>query len=319
MADYGWLAVAFPEEHGGYAGTFVDLALILEQLGRGLVPEPFLPTLVGAVAIARYGDATQHETFLAPVLAGERSLAFAHDERSSRFGVEGIITKADASDGGYVLHGEKMWVDNGHAGDFIVVTARVSEGLGLFVVDRDLDGVVLTPVRTIDGRRAAHVRLAGARVPGTRRLGDGDATRAVRKLLDLGAAATVAEGLGVVAETLRRTLDYLRTREQFGVAIGSFQALQHRAVDMFVEVELLRSASMAAALRLGDRSDDEREAAVSAAKRQLGVGGIYVARQAIQLHGGIGVTDEHDIGLFFKRAHVLAVRFGDADHHLTRF
>jgi alkylation response protein AidB-like acyl-CoA dehydrogenase len=326
MGEFGWLAIAFPERLGGLGGSFADASLILEQLGTTLVPEPFIPALVAGTAIAIAGTDEQGERWVAPMLAGETSLALASAEVQSRSDALDVRTRATRDGDSYKLTGEKRWVLNGHAADAIVVPARLSGGdrepkdIALFVIDRDTPGLHVQPVKTMDGHHAAMLRLDGVEVGEDRRLGvEGAAREAIELAMDVGAAAACAEGLGIMRAALAMTVDYLKTREQFGVKIGTFQALQHRAVDMFVEVELCRSTSILAALKVGDADEVERKSAISAAKVQLAVGGRYVTQQAIQLHGGIGVTDEHDIGLYFKRMHVLNTLFGDEEHHVTRY
>lgn len=326
MGEFGWLGVSLPESVGGLGGSFADVALILEQLGATLVPEPLLAALVAAAPILRLGTAEQQARWLAPLAAGEQSLALAWAEAQSRYDVADVATRAAQTGGGYRLDGAKRFVLNGHAADVLVVSARTSgaprdhEGVSLFVLDRDTPGLTITPVKTMDGHRAGMLALTGVEVPADRRLGaEGGARAALEEAMDLGAAAACAEGAGITRAVLAMTTEYLRTREQFGVKIGSFQALQHRAVDMFVETELCKSTAILAAIRAADPDEVERMGAVSAAKVQLAVGGRYVTQQAIQLHGGIGVTDEHDVGLYFKRMHVLNTLFGDEEHHVARY
>jgi alkylation response protein AidB-like acyl-CoA dehydrogenase len=326
MGDLGLLGISLPEAVGGAGGTFADAALILEQLGATLVPEPLLPSLVAAAPILRLGSDAQQARWLAPFAAGDASLALAWAEAQSRNDVADVETRAERDPGGYRLTGQKRWVLNGHAADFIVVSARTSgasrdaSGVSLFVVDKDTPGVTVEAVKTMDGHHAGLISFAGAVIAEDRRLGaEGAARDALEEALDVGAAGACAEGAGITRAVLHMTADYLRTREQFGVKIGSFQALQHRAVDMFVEAELCKSMAILAAIRASDPDASERRSAVSAAKVQLSVGGRQVTQQAIQLHGGIGVTDEHDVGLYFKRMHVLNVLFGDEEHHVARY
>jgi alkylation response protein AidB-like acyl-CoA dehydrogenase len=325
MGDFGWLGLTLPEEVGGLGGSFADVALILEQLGTALAPEPFLPSLVAALPIVRLGTPEQQQTYLAPFVEGRTSLALAFAETKSRYDVSDVETKAVKSGDGYRLDGSKRWVLNGHAADTIVVSARTGEGdaggdISLFVLDRDTPGLTILPVKTMDGHHAAMITLDAVKVGKDRLLGaEGSATAALEEAMDLGAAAACAEGAGITRTVLEMTTDYLRTREQFSVKIGSFQALQHRAVDMFVEVELCKSTAILAAIKVDDPDVVERKSAVSAAKVQLAVGGRFVTQQAIQLHGGIGVTDEHDVGLYFKRMHVLNALFGDEEHHVHRY
>jgi alkylation response protein AidB-like acyl-CoA dehydrogenase len=309
MGELGWLAIPFSEEHGGLGGSFVDVALILEQLGGSLVPEPYLASIVlGGMAIAHGGTAEQREKYLAPAIAGEKTLALAYAEDDGRYDLSRINTRADKNK----LTGKKRWVLNGHAAEHIVVSARDDKGVGLYVVERD--AVKVEVVRTMDGHRAAMITLDGA--PGDRLGSDG--LPILERVIDGAAAAACAEGLGLMSAALRITRDYISQREQFGVKIGSFQALQHRAVDMFVETELARGTTILAAIRANDPDSKERARGVSIAKVHLATGGKLVAQQSIQLHGGIGITDEADIGLFFKRMHVLNALFGDEEHHLAR-
>jgi len=208
---------------------------------------------------------------------------------------------------------------NGHAADALVVSAVLGGVVRLFVVDKDTAGVHVTPLHTMDGHRAARVRFDGAVVDADRLLAEADAATVLDEVMDLGAAAAVAESVGIAQAVLDMTVEYLKTREQFNVRIGSFQALQHRTVDMFVQVQLCRSMAILSGLRADDADADLRHSGVSAAKVQLSTGGRFVVRQGIQLHGGIGCTDEHDVGLYFKRMQVLSTLFGDEDYHVGRF
>jgi alkylation response protein AidB-like acyl-CoA dehydrogenase len=327
MGEYGWLGVCYPEELGGFGGKFVDAALILEQLGRGLVPEPFIASVVLAGGlIERLGSDEQHERFLAPMLEGKTSLALAYAERQSRYELSDCLTSAHGKSGDYVLAGEKTWVLNGHAADHIVVAARTAgdqlegRGISLFVVDADAPNLERVEAKGMDGHTTALLRFQGVEVPRERLLGEVDAALPhLEWAIDRGAAAACAEGQGCVQELFERTVAYLKQREQFDVPIGSFQALQHRAADMFTETELCRSTMLLAAIQVDNEDAETRKAEVSAAKLQLTRGGWYVQENAIQLFGGIGVTDEQDEGLFFKRLRVLQSLFGDADHHIARF
>jgi alkylation response protein AidB-like acyl-CoA dehydrogenase len=327
MGEFGWLGVAFPEEHGGIGGRFVDLALILEQLGRGLVPEPLLPSVVLAGGlVSKLGSDAQIEQFLAPMIEGRTSLALAYGERQSRYTLHDCQTRAERRGAGWALSGEKTWVLNGHAADQILVLARTAgdaldrDGLSLFVVDGDAAGLARVRIPGMDGQRSALLRLRGVEVDGDRLLGEaGQALPAVEWALDRAAAAACAEGQGEIQELFDRTVAYLKQRSQFGVPIGSFQALQHRAADMYAETELCRSTMILAAIAADDDNAETRQAEISAAKLQLSRGGWFVQENAIQLFGGIGVTDEQDEGLFFKRLRVLQGLFGDADWHVNRY
>ncbi len=327
MGDQGWLGIAFPEALGGIDGEFVDMALILEQLGRGLVPEPFIPSVVLAGGLLeRLGTEEQQKELLVPMIEGDISLALAYSERQSRYEPEDCLTRATKSGDGWKIDGEKVWVLNGHAADTILVVARTAgdqldrEGLSLFTVPGDADGLSRTTVNGMDGQRTAVLRFDGVEVSSNALLGtEGGAIEHLEWALDRGAAAACAEGLGQVQEMFERTVEYLKQREQFGTKIGSFQALQHDAAEMFAETELCKGTMILAAIKADAEDPEERQRLISAAKVQLAQGGWFVQKNAIQLHGGIGITDEHDIGLFFKRLRVLNGLFGDADWHVGRY
>jgi alkylation response protein AidB-like acyl-CoA dehydrogenase len=316
FGEQGWIGVAFPEEVGGLGGRFVDAALVLEQLATALAPEPLLSALAAGTAILHAGDAAQKEKWLQPLIAGESVLALAWAEANGRFDPAYCGTRAERGGQGWMLHGQKRFVADGPGANALVVSARTEGGLSLFIVDKWKSRAL----QTIDGRRAAMVDLDGVELGPEALLGaDGGGLPALERALDVGAAGAVAEGVGVARTLLMMTTEYLRTREQFGVKIGTFQALQHRAVDMFIETELLKSASILASIEVDDADAQKRRAAVSTAKVQLHHSGNFVVRQAIQLHGGIGITDEHDVGLYFKRMQALSALYGDEEHHVARF
>jgi alkylation response protein AidB-like acyl-CoA dehydrogenase len=321
MGELGWLGVPFPEAVGGFGGSFVECALVLEGLATTLVPEPYLASVVlGGMTLARAGNAAQHEAYLTPMIEGETTLALAYSEAQSRYDVSAIETTAIPDGGGYRLSGEKVWVLNGTYAQHLIVSAKAPAGVTLFVVPRDAEGVKVTVAKTIDGKKAGFIKLDNVAVADAARLGEeGSGAAVLDRTMDYAAAAAVAEAVGIATTMLQMTIDYLGTREQFGVKIGSFQALQHRAVDMYAETELLRSISMASMVRADGDDDNTRRADISAAKYQLATGGIWVAQQSLQLHGGIGVTDEHDIGLYFKRMYALNALFGDEEYHVARF
>jgi alkylation response protein AidB-like acyl-CoA dehydrogenase len=326
MGELGWLAILLPESLGGFGGSFVDASLVLEQFGTTLVPEPFVPSVVLAgTAIARAGSEAQQERWLGSLAAGDVSLAFAHAERAGRYDALHHATRAVRKGDVYELSGEKVFVANGHAADALVVVARTAgnvgdrAGVSLFLVDPKTPGIGVRPVPFMDGQRGAVVTLERVEVGRDALLGEeGASAGLVEEILDLGAAAACAEGYGIIRTCLEMTREYLTTRQQFGVKIGTFQALQHRCVDMFVEAELAKSTAILAAIQAQNPDAAERMTAISTAKAQLSFSGKFVTQQAIQLHGGIGVTDEHDIGLYFKRMHVLNSVFGDEEHHLER-
>jgi len=327
MAEQGWLSIAVPEEQGGFGGSFLDMAIILEQLGRGLVPEPMIASAVLAGGIlSDIGTEAQRDEFLSPMMEGSTSLAFAYAEKQSRYNLNDCATKAEKSGDGFTISGEKVWVLNGHAADQIIVVARTAgeqfddSGLSLFVVDGNAAGLTRITVPQMDGQKSALLRFDGVQVGADRLLGrEGEALSMIELAVDRGAAAAVAEGYGTAQELFERTVAYLKQREQFGVPIGTFQALQHIAADMYAEIELCKSANMLSAIQIDMDDVEQRKADVSSAKLQLADGGWFISKNAIQLFGGIGVTDEQDEGLFFKRLRVLNSQFGDADYHVDRF
>jgi alkylation response protein AidB-like acyl-CoA dehydrogenase len=318
MGELGWLSLPFPESVGGFGGSLVDVGLLLEAFGATLVPEPYLASVVLAgTALLHAGNDAQHERWLAPLCDGRSSLALAHFDRGHRFAMTPATTATRDGDA-WRVRGHKSFVAHGHRADTILVSATGPEGTVLFALPRDHAALRIAAVRTIDGLGAGAIEIDGS-IADEHRLAGGSADRALELACDAAAAMAVSEGLGVCQATLELTVSHLRTREQFGTPIGAFQALQHRAVEMFVEVELVRSVAALAAIRGASADDDERRRAVSAAKVQLATSGRFVTQHAIQLHGGIGITDEHDVGLYFKRMHALGVMFGDEEHHLRRF
>lgn len=325
-SELGLTAIPFPEELGGIGGGLVDLFTVVTPLGSSLVPEPFVTSIaVCGMAISQSGTNEQKEQILAPVIEGKASLALAYAEKDSRYNPALIAAEAKESGGEFTLSGTKVWVDNGHAADTLIVAARTSgkagdeSGITLFLVPGDAAGLSRKAVSTMDGFKRGLVTLENVKVPVSAVLGEKDKGFAIlERALDRGAAMAVAEGLGMARTAMMTTIEYLKVRVQFNVPIGSFQALQHRAADMFIEAQLLHSMAILAAIE-GDNEDrDVRRKAVSQAKVQLEKSGWFITSEAIQLHGGIGCTDEQDVGLFFKRMHALNHMYGDIDYHLDR-
>lgn len=326
MGELGWLGVMFPEDAGGAAMSFQEAGLVLEQFGTTLVPEPYIPLVAAGTALVAAGTSAQREQFLAPAVSGDASLALAYAERQGRHDPLEVATTATRRGASYLLRGQKRFVLNGHAANHLVVSARTAggererPGISLFVVDPSTRGVRVRKVEHMDGHKGALIDFEDAELPAERLLGEeGDGAAALERAVDFGAAAACAEGSGCMQSVLAMTRDYLTSRKQFGVAIGTFQALQHRCVDMFVETELSKGTALMSMIKADAPNDEERKRAISAAKLQLWTGGAFVTRQGIQLHGGIGVTDEADVGLFFKRVHVLSTIFGDEHFHTRRF
>src|SRR6516225_4847880 len=306
-ADLGLLGLPFEEQHGGSGGGPVETMIIAEAFGRALALEPYLATVVLAGGLLRHaGTQKQRDAILPKVAEGSMLVAVAHAERQARYDLADVATAAKRDGAGYVIDGQKSLVLNGDAADKLIVSARVSgnrrdrDGLALFVIDAGAPGVTHRDYATVDGMRAADVTLANVKTGPDAVLGQaGAAYPVIERVADEAMAALCAEAVGAMAAMHELTLDYLRTRKQFGVPIGSFQVLQHRAVDMFVALEQARSM------------------AISAAKVQIGRSGRIVGHGAIQLHGGIGMTMEYKVGHYFKRVTAIDTTFGDADHHLT--
>jgi acyl-CoA dehydrogenase len=322
MAGLGWLGLAIGEEHGGAGLGQRYLMVVLEELGACLAPEPIVSAvLLGASAIELGGSTALKKEHLPAIAAGERIFALAHREVHSRFSLSAIDASAEVAAGGWLLRGEKIHVEDGTIADHFLVSARASDGIALFVVPAKAKGVTIRPQSRIDGRSAALVRFDGVSVPREARLGvAGKGHLLLERVVDAGAAGLCAEMLGAMSAAFATTLEYLKTRVQFGVAIGTFQALQHRAARLYVETELSRSAVMYASGVLdGEDGAASTARAVSVAKAKCSEAFLLIAHEGVQMHGGIGMTEEHDIGLFLKRARVCEMTFGDAAYHRDRF
>ncbi|MEA2857317.1 MAG: hypothetical protein QOH98_1638 [Methylobacteriaceae bacterium] len=324
FADLGLLAIPFAEEHGGFGGGPIETMIVMEAFGRGLVLEPYFPTVVLGGGLLRHGGGeAQKSEYIPKIASGDLRLSFAHGERQARYDLANVETRAKKSGAGYVLEGEKSLALNGDSADVLIVSARVSgkqrdrSGIGLFLVDANAKGVSRRGYPTQDGLRAAEISLSGVEVPADRVISE-DALPIIERVVDEAIAALAAEAVGAMAEMHRQTVEYLKTRKQFGVAIGAFQALQHRAVDMFVALEQARSMAMFATMISVDDDADARSRAISGAKVQIGRSAKIVGQGAIQLHGGVGMTMELKVGHYFKRATMIDVMFGDADHHLAK-
>jgi len=323
MANLGWLGLTLPEELGGSGLGHVAQMLVLEELGRGLCPEPFVSTvLLGQAAILLGGGTTARKEILPAVARGEKLLALACDEAGGRFELDRVAAKATPSkDGGFSLRGTKVHVLGGAAAELFIVSARLDDNVELFLVPAGAVGVEREREHRLDGGDAGELRLFSAEVPASARLRGG--LPLLRRVVDRATIGLCAEMLGAASAAYQMTLDYLKSRVQFGVPIGSFQALQHRAAKLFVELELARSAVWRAHALLDEPPDEIGDAALaraaSVAKAKVSETFMRVGHEAIQMHGGIGMTDEHDIGLFLKRARVAEMTFGDAAFHRDRF
>jgi pimeloyl-CoA dehydrogenase small subunit len=322
-ADLGLTGAPFAEDDGGYGGGAVEIMLTQEAFGRALALEPYFATVVLAGGALRHGASPQERAELIPEIAsGELRLALAHAEPQSGWNIFDVKATAKADGDGYKLDGEKGLVLNGDSAQKLIVLARVSggqrdrDGLGFFLIDADAPGVTRRPYPTQDGRRAAEISFAGAKA---RALGEpGKAGPAMARVIEDAIAALAAEAVGAMAEAVEMTTEYLKTRKQFGVTIGSFQALQHRASDMVVALEQARSMMYLAAMSTSEPDAATRARSISAAKAQIGRSARFIGREATQLHGGIAMTYEYKLGHLFKRLTMIDMTYGDADHHLAR-
>jgi len=319
LAEMGLLALPFSEEDGGFGGGGVEMMIVMEALGRGLMVEPFFPTVVLAGGVLRKaGSAEQRAAIIPGIAAGERILALAHSERGLPRHTLAANTTATRSGEGWTLDGRKVAVIHGGSADTLVVSAKAPEGLSLFLVDAKAAGVSIETKRGYDGVPVSEVALAGVAVGADALLGAaGSGEETLAAVFEEATAALVAEGVGAMAETFDVTVEYLKTRQQFGVAIGSFQALQHRAVEMLMQLELSRSMAILAALSL-QIEPGQRSRNISAAKALIGKSGRIVGQEAVQMHGAIGITAEYKVGHAFKRLTAIDALLGDRDYHLAR-
>jgi alkylation response protein AidB-like acyl-CoA dehydrogenase len=325
MAGMGWAGITVPEDYSGLGFGYVGAGLLLEETGRTLAHSPLLSSaLVCSSLITALGTEAQKQALLPAIASGERVLALALHE-SNRLDPAATALTAVAEGDGYVLHGDKLRVIDGAIADCYLLVARTGGapgdegGLGVFIVERGAQGLGAASLRNLDNRVTVDLRLDSVRVPSDALLGAaGEAWDALQRALDIGAACVAAEMLGIAGEAFERTLGYLKERKQFGVPIGSFQALQHRAALLFCELELSRSAVLKA-LQALDLDSPERALLASAAKAKAGRTAQLAANEAVQMHGGIGVTDELEIGFFLKRARVAMQVFGDTGFHKDRY
>jgi alkylation response protein AidB-like acyl-CoA dehydrogenase len=323
LAELGMTALPVPEAQGGFSGSAVDMLVVMQELGRGLVVEPYLATVLGAEFLRLGGG---HDELLERVAGGALKLACALGEKQARHDLFDIATRAEPAADGYVLDGVKTVVVHGAQAGALVVSARTgggqrdTTGISLFVVPAGSAGVSVRDCRTIDGQRAATVTFAQVRLPAASLLGAaGAGWDILDAAADYGATLLCAEAVGAMDAIFAATLEYLKTRTQFGAPIGKFQALQHRMADMFIHLEQARSMAMLAAGKVGSSDAEERRRTVSAAKMRVGQAAKFVGQQAVQLHGGMGVTNELPAAHHFKRLTMIELTLGDSDHHLERF
>ncbi|WP_379552563.1 acyl-CoA dehydrogenase family protein [Qipengyuania sp. DGS5-3] len=325
LAELGILGMPFSEEVGGFGGGAVDSMIVMEEFGKGLVVEPFVPTVVCAGGFLKHaGTEAQREEHLSAIIDGSRVFAFAYAEPRGRYNFADLETTAKKDGDGYTLSGHKAVVIGAPWASHLVVTARTGgdrrdkEGVSVFIVDKSANGVVTRDYETVDGRRASEVYFENVSVPADALIGEeGGALPLIELVTDEAIAAQCAEACGAMKVAHGMTVEYSRQRKQFGVPIGSFQVLQHRMVDMYTAYEQSVSLSYLATLKLS-ASEQERKRTVSAAKVGVGQAARYIGQDAVQIHGGNGVTDEYAIGHYFKRLTVFDSEFGNVDHHMKR-
>ena len=325
LAELGILGMPFSEEDGGFGGGVVDAMVVMEEFGKGLVVEPFVPTVVCAGGFLRHaGTAAQKEEHIGGIVDGSRTYAFAYAEPQGRYDLADIQVTAKKDGDAYILNGHKAVVIGAPWASHLIVTARTggerrdADGISVFVIDKSADGIVTRDYPTVDGRRASEVYFENASIPADALIGEeGAALPLIEQVCDEAIAAQCAEACGAMKVANEMTLEYSKQRKQFGVPIGKFQVLQHRMADMFIEYEQSVSMTYLATLRLGE-DERTRKLAVSAAKVRVGQAAHKVGQEAIQIHGGNGMTDEYAIGHYFKRLTIFDSEFGNIDHHMKR-
>ncbi|HZR88608.1 MAG TPA: pimeloyl-CoA dehydrogenase small subunit [Bradyrhizobium sp.] len=326
LAEQGLLGLPFSEADGGFGAGAVETMIVMEALGKALVLEPYLATVVICGGFLRHGGSgAQKAAHIPGIIDGSKTFAFAQLEKNSRYDLSDVTTSAKKKGEAYVIDGEKFVVLNGENADTLIVTARTKggqrdkSGIGVFLVPANAKGVTRKAYPTQDGLHAADITFTGVEVGADAAIGDPEnGLPLIERVVDEARIALCAEAVGLMDESLKTTVEYIKTRKQFGVAIGSFQALQHRAADMFVALEQARSMSMFATMAADFDNAKERSTAVAAAKVQIGKSGKYIGQQSIQLHGGIGMTMEAKIGHYFKRLTMIENTFGDSEYHLRR-
>ncbi len=325
-AELGLLGLPFSEGHGGFGGGGIELMLVMEAFGRALVLEPYLATVVLAGTALRLAGSEAQQSALVPRVAeGELVLAFAHSERQARYDLSDVLTTARPKAGGWVLDGAKSVVAHGDSAGMLIVSARTAgerddtAGITLFLVDAAANGVARRSYTMRDGTRAAEISFAGVELGSDAVLGEvGGGFPVIERVVEAGIAATAAEAVGTMETMQALTLEYLKTRQQFGRPIGQNQALQHRATEMFVSLEQARSMAMLAAMMVDEPNAAERAHNIAMAKVGVGQAARFVSQNAVQLHGGIGMTEEYAVGHYFRRCMVIEHSFGDTAHHLSR-
>ncbi|NNF16658.1 MAG: pimeloyl-CoA dehydrogenase small subunit [Gammaproteobacteria bacterium] len=326
FAELGWLSLPFEEQLDGFGGGPIEMMLLMQELGKGLVIEPYLATVVlGGGCLARGNNEKLRGSLIAKVMAGEIHLALAYAEAQSRFELAHVECRATEASDGLLLDGEKIVVMNGAAADYLVVSARTSgeqddpNGITLFCIEAGRQGIERSSYKTVDGMEAAHIRFEGVRVDASDQISARDEGLAIlENVIRDATLAVCSEALGIMEALTYKTIEYTKNRQQFGVPLSSFQALQHRMVEMFMELEQSRSLLLRAVIKCHEKAPD-RAAAIAALKYYIGTAGRKLGEEAVQLHGGMGVTYEMDIAHYFKRLTVIDTLFGNSDYQMNRF
>ena len=326
FAELGWLGISVSEESGGFGGSAIESMLIMEAFGKGLVVEPFLETMImSGGLIDDFGSDEQKSSILEPAVAGEMQLALAYAEPQSRFNLSDVVTEAKSDGDHFILNGYKSVVMNGPSANKILISARTSgsqldeDGISIFIVDAEADGLIKTNYKTVDGKRASDLTIENVKVTKDDVIGKLDSGfEILDSAIDKAILAISAEAVGAMEVLYKTTVEYSKTREQFGTAIGKFQVLQHRMVDMFMEYEQCKSLLYMATMKHEEGAEDSKKA-ISGLKYQVGKAGKFIGQQAVQLHGGMGVTDELNVGHYFKRLTTVGTIFGNTDYHLKKY
>ena len=326
FAELGWLGISISEENGGFGGSAIETMLIMEEFGKGLVVEPFLETIVMSSSVLdKHGNEKHKKEVLGSVISGELHLALAYAEPQSRFNLFDVVTEAKEDNNNFVINGFKSVVMNGPSANKFIISARTSGnqldkmGISLFLVDSDADGLTKKDYKTVDGRRASDINFENVSIPKESLIGSlNEGLTILDEAIDRSILAISAEAVGAMEVLYKSTVEYTKTREQFGTPIGKFQVLQHRMVDMFMEYEQCKSLLYMATMKNEEGAPDAKKS-ISGLKYQVGKAGKFVGQQSVQLHGGMGVTDELNIGHYFKRLTTIGTIFGNADFHLKQY
>ena len=326
MAELGWLGASIPEQYQGFGGNQADTMVLMEQLGKGLVLEPFFASAVLAASALKYGGSdTQQNEWLPQIADGSKQLTLAYAEEQARFDLHDVITRAEQNPAGFTLNGRKSMVLHAASADAMIVSARVTgaqtekSGIELFLVDTNAEGVTINAFPTVDGLRAAEVKLNDVSIPAAAKLACSEGGfKVLNRVAIDGILALAAEAVGAMEVLYKDTVAYTQEREQFDHPLSNFQVLQHRMVDMFMEYEQCKSLLYRATLEVVQRGD-EAQRTVHALKYLIGKNGIFIGENAVQLHGGMGMTEELRIAHYFKRLLVIDAQFGNHDYHLAQF